>query len=189
MQTACYWQFCFSDRFTGARNPARLSHRDSIPSNPLRPLYLFDYSRMGWDAGGQCLNCSVAGLELQSELFPHGRINRRQARIPCPCAIQRPFDRKVESPANPANIGSLADDIGSRRLERLQTQAVPRCPGRVPVDSTAEPHSTLKSSDKATVSSPALRAIACSAGAPPEWYSQARFATGSTTQQNGTPNS
>ena len=25
MQTACYWQLCFSDRFTGARNPARLS--------------------------------------------------------------------------------------------------------------------------------------------------------------------
>src|SRR6185312_11198042 len=24
MQTACYWQFCFSDRFTGARNPTRL---------------------------------------------------------------------------------------------------------------------------------------------------------------------
>src|ERR1039457_1152201 len=24
MQTACYWQFWFSDRFTGARNPARL---------------------------------------------------------------------------------------------------------------------------------------------------------------------
>src|SRR5271166_884549 len=24
MQTACCWQLCFSDRFTGARNPARL---------------------------------------------------------------------------------------------------------------------------------------------------------------------
>ena len=25
MQTACYWQLCFSDRLTGARNPARLT--------------------------------------------------------------------------------------------------------------------------------------------------------------------
>ena len=37
MQTAD-WQLWFSDRFTGARNPARPSHHDSIPSNPLRPL-------------------------------------------------------------------------------------------------------------------------------------------------------
>jgi hypothetical protein len=32
------WQFWFSDRFTGARNPARLPTLDAIPSNPLRPL-------------------------------------------------------------------------------------------------------------------------------------------------------
>ena len=44
MQTAC-WQFWFSDRFTGARNPARLSTKDSIPSNPLRPLSLSSYHR------------------------------------------------------------------------------------------------------------------------------------------------
>ena len=37
MQTACCWQFWFSDRFTGARNPARLPTTDAIPSNPLRP--------------------------------------------------------------------------------------------------------------------------------------------------------
>ena len=37
MQTAD-WQFWFSDRFTGARNPARLPTLDAIPSNPLRPL-------------------------------------------------------------------------------------------------------------------------------------------------------
>jgi hypothetical protein len=38
MQTADYWQLLFSDRFTGARNPARLPTTDAIPSNPLRPL-------------------------------------------------------------------------------------------------------------------------------------------------------
>ena len=37
-QTADYWQLLFSDRFTGARNPARLPTTDTIPSNPLRPL-------------------------------------------------------------------------------------------------------------------------------------------------------
>jgi hypothetical protein len=37
MQTAD-WQLLFSDRFTGARNPARLPTKDTIPSNPLRPL-------------------------------------------------------------------------------------------------------------------------------------------------------
>src|ERR1019366_10212400 len=38
MRTADYWQLLFSDRFTGARNPARLPTTDAIPSNPLRPL-------------------------------------------------------------------------------------------------------------------------------------------------------
>ena len=44
MQTAC-WQLWFSDRFTGARNPARLPTRNAIPSNPLRPLSLSVYHR------------------------------------------------------------------------------------------------------------------------------------------------
>jgi hypothetical protein len=35
MQTADYWQLLFSDRFTGARNPARLPTTDAIPSNPV----------------------------------------------------------------------------------------------------------------------------------------------------------
>src|SRR5204863_7902217 len=39
MQTAD-WQLLFSDRFTGARNPARLPTKDAIPSNPLRPPFL-----------------------------------------------------------------------------------------------------------------------------------------------------
>jgi len=38
MQTAD-WQLLFSDRFTGARNPARLPTKDAIPSNPLRPPF------------------------------------------------------------------------------------------------------------------------------------------------------
>jgi hypothetical protein len=38
MQTAD-WQLLFSDRFTGARNPARLPTLDAIPSNPLRPPF------------------------------------------------------------------------------------------------------------------------------------------------------
>src|SRR5579871_1332208 len=42
MQTAD-WQLLFSDRFTGARNPARLSTTDAIPSNPLRPLSVSFY--------------------------------------------------------------------------------------------------------------------------------------------------
>ena len=46
MQTA-NWQFWFSDRFTGARNPARLPTLDAIPSNPLRPLSFFILSS-GW---------------------------------------------------------------------------------------------------------------------------------------------
>ena len=45
MQTACYWQLLFSDRFTGARNPARLPTTDAIPSNPLRPLSTSVYHR------------------------------------------------------------------------------------------------------------------------------------------------
>src|SRR5689334_15795158 len=45
MQTADYWQLCFSDRFTGARNPARLPTLDAIPSNPLRPLSVSFYHR------------------------------------------------------------------------------------------------------------------------------------------------
>src|SRR5712691_6026737 len=43
MQTADYWQLLFSDRFTGARNPARLPTTDAIPSNPLRPLSISFY--------------------------------------------------------------------------------------------------------------------------------------------------
>ena|SRR5258708_2829364 len=43
MQTADYWQLLFSDRFTGARNPARLPTTDAIPSNPLRPLSFSSY--------------------------------------------------------------------------------------------------------------------------------------------------
>src|SRR5258708_5068927 len=39
MQTAD-WQFLFSDRFTGARNPARLPTKNAIPSNPLRPPFI-----------------------------------------------------------------------------------------------------------------------------------------------------
>src|SRR6185295_16079131 len=39
MKTACYWQFWFSDRFTGARNPARLSTTNANPSKPLRPPF------------------------------------------------------------------------------------------------------------------------------------------------------
>jgi ATP-dependent Clp protease adaptor protein ClpS len=46
MQTADYWQLLFSDRFTGARNPARLLTTDAIPSNPLRPLSLSFYHLM-----------------------------------------------------------------------------------------------------------------------------------------------
>src|SRR5947208_10846982 len=42
MQTAD-WQLLFSDRFTGARNPARLPTTDAIPSNPLRPLSISFY--------------------------------------------------------------------------------------------------------------------------------------------------
>ena len=38
VQTACYWQLLFTDRFTGARNPACLSTVITIPSNPVRPL-------------------------------------------------------------------------------------------------------------------------------------------------------
>src|SRR5579862_2883688 len=45
MQTADYWQLLFSDRFTGARNPARLPTIDAIPSNPLRPLSTSVYHR------------------------------------------------------------------------------------------------------------------------------------------------
>src|ERR1700689_2305992 len=45
MQTADYWQLLFSDRFTGARNPARLPTIDAIPSNPLRPLSPSVYHR------------------------------------------------------------------------------------------------------------------------------------------------
>jgi ATP-dependent Clp protease adaptor protein ClpS len=37
----------FSDRFTGARNPARLPTLDAIPSNPLRPLSSPFYHRVG----------------------------------------------------------------------------------------------------------------------------------------------
>src|SRR5579872_6264906 len=43
MQTADCWQLLFSDRFTGARNPARLSTTDAIPSKPLRPLSVSFY--------------------------------------------------------------------------------------------------------------------------------------------------
>src|ERR1700679_356545 len=45
MRTADYWQLLFSDRFTGARNPARLPTIDAIPSNPLRPLSSSVYHR------------------------------------------------------------------------------------------------------------------------------------------------
>jgi hypothetical protein len=51
MQTACYWQFCFSDRLTGARNPARL--RIAIQSRRIRcsPYRTADRTPLsvGWD--------------------------------------------------------------------------------------------------------------------------------------------
>src|SRR5579871_5441387 len=46
MQTAC-WQFLFSDRFTGARNPARLS--TTIRSRRIRyaPSFFYNCTLMG----------------------------------------------------------------------------------------------------------------------------------------------
>ena len=47
---------CFSDRFTGARNPICLSTTDAIPSNPLRP-----HTRIrGEENVLFCLHCNVA---------------------------------------------------------------------------------------------------------------------------------
>ena len=38
MQTACYWQLLFSDRFTGARNPTRLQTIDRSRRNRCAPF-------------------------------------------------------------------------------------------------------------------------------------------------------
>ena len=47
---------CFSDRFTGARNPVCLSTTDAIPSNPLRP-----HTRIrGEENALFCLHCNHA---------------------------------------------------------------------------------------------------------------------------------
>ena len=47
---------CFSDRFTGARNPVCLSTTDAIPSNPLRP-----HTRIrGEENALFCLHCNGA---------------------------------------------------------------------------------------------------------------------------------
>src|ERR1700674_5809858 len=54
MQTA-YWQFCFSDRLTGARNPARLP--TTIQSRRIRCAPTFERTRLkepGWVLQSQC---------------------------------------------------------------------------------------------------------------------------------------
>src|SRR5579864_7318092 len=86
MQTAD-WQLLFSDRFTGARNPARLPTKDAIPSNPLRPLSTLVYHC------GKILLCLVQDFENRApvggrkpgiflvlfrpgEYLPHALVNR-----------------------------------------------------------------------------------------------------------------
>jgi hypothetical protein len=60
MQTA-YWQFCFSDRFTGARNPARLptpiqSRRIRRQENDYFPSIFMDQcGRTGWSQDSSTL--------------------------------------------------------------------------------------------------------------------------------------
>jgi hypothetical protein len=39
MQTACYWQLLFSDRFTGARNPTRLHTTIQSRRNRCAPIF------------------------------------------------------------------------------------------------------------------------------------------------------
>jgi len=38
------WQLLVSDRFTGARNPARLTTTNANPSNPLRPPFNYHFT-------------------------------------------------------------------------------------------------------------------------------------------------
>ena len=49
---------CFSDRFTGARNPVCLSTRDAIPSKPLRPHTQY----RGEENVLFCLHCNGGGV-------------------------------------------------------------------------------------------------------------------------------
>src|SRR6185369_2659473 len=63
MQTAD-WQLLFSDRFTGARNPARLPTKDAIPSNPLRPPFTLKFTTGAKCGCGKTL--TLAGNTIQA---------------------------------------------------------------------------------------------------------------------------
>src|ERR1700691_4997841 len=90
MQTACYWQFCFSDRLTGARNPARLSI--AIQSRrsrcaPMRYLQFNTRARAGcaWETmdrmpsklGVEALVLVVCGIVALRARIPGGEWPRR----------------------------------------------------------------------------------------------------------------
>ena len=73
MQTADYWQLLFSDRFTGARNPARLLTTDAIPSNPLRPLSISFYHLMTGESDSIRMTPTAtpaSGAEQREKLTP-----------------------------------------------------------------------------------------------------------------------
>jgi outer membrane protein len=71
MQTAC-WQFCFSDRFTGARNPARLPttiQSRRIRSEQVRELRdrIVRDVRTGWLAANTAYQSVSVNEELLQE--------------------------------------------------------------------------------------------------------------------------
>ena len=80
---------CFSDRFTGARNPVCLSTTDAIPSNPLRPHTQI----RGEENELFCLHCNCAvehGFDLSAD-------GAAPARASNGLSVSRPFLSRVES--------------------------------------------------------------------------------------------
>src|ERR1043166_1178433 len=92
-QTAVYWQFWFSDRFTGARNPARLSTTDAIPSNPLRPLSLsFYHLRMSSNRRGFLRTtlgaCWTGASLLEQSIFRATQARAQASSTPQPALFE-----------------------------------------------------------------------------------------------------
>ena len=113
MQTAD-WQLLFSDRFTGARNPARLPTLDAIPSNPLRPPF----------------NLSLPpGQNRAQASSPAGSRAPRAGRPPKAERISCPFPIPTK-PAHP-----LVNRVLGLGRQRVEGVAIDHVAARIPQES------------------------------------------------------
>ncbi len=134
MQTACYWQFCFSDRFTGARNPARLfiaiQSRRSRCAPCLRLTMLREYRT---DLIVAFKNNTVSAAHRASL---HLRVTVRDVVIGMSDGLTKRFTRAFRPPET--NAGSSVIALGG--LAKKAAGRVATIPGGFLAACTVSPH-------------------------------------------------